>query len=188
MIRFDTPGDVVAALADLPAPDARAIAAAQDRQAQLTKPAGSLGRLEEVALFLAGGQGRDRPRLDRGRVAIFAGNHGIAARGVSAFPPAVTAQMVANFEAGGAAINALARAAGLELRIVAIDLDRPTGDIAEAPAMSEAECLDALNLGAASVEAGLDLILPGEMGIGNSTPAAALCATPILSLKMFRRW
>lgn len=176
MIRFDTPAAFAAALANLPGPDDRAVAAARDRQAQLTKPAGSLGRLENIALFLAGWQGHDRPRLDRGRVAIFAGNHGIAARGVSAFPPEVTAQMVGNFDAGGAAINALARAAGLELRVVAIDLDRPTGDIAETVAMSEAECLDALNLGAASVEAGLDLILPGEMGIGNSTPAAALCA------------
>lgn len=176
MIRFDTPAAFAAALADLPGPDDRAVAAARDRQAQLTKPAGSLGRLEDIALFLAGWQGHDRPRLDRGRVAIFAGNHGIAARGVSAFPPEVTVQMVGNFDAGGAAINALARAAGLELRVVAIDLDRPTGDIAETVAMSEAECLDALNLGAAAVEAGLDLILPGEMGIGNSTPAAALCA------------
>lgn len=176
MIRFDTPAAFAAALADLPGPDDRAVAAARDRQVQLTKPAGSLGRLEDIALFLAGWQGHDRPRLDRGRVAIFAGNHGIAARGVSAFPPEVTVQMVGNFDAGGAAINALARAAGLELRVVAIDLDRPTGDIAETVAMSEAECLDALNLGAASVEAGLDLILPGEMGIGNSTPAAALCA------------
>jgi len=176
MIRFDTPAAFAAALADLPGPDDRAVAAARDRQAQLTKPAGSLGRLEDIALFLAGWQGHDRPRLDRGRVAIFAGNHGIAARGVSAFPPEVTVQMVGNFDAGGAAINALARAAGLELRVVAIDLDRPTGDIAETVAMSEAECLDALNLGAAAVESGLDLILPGEMGIGNSTPAAALCA------------
>src|SRR3546814_5664251 len=95
----------------------------------LTKPAGSLGRLEEIAIFFAGWQSRERPRLDRARAAIFAGNHGIAAHSVSAFPPSVTAQMVANFEAGGAAINALSATAGLELEIVALDLDRPTADL-----------------------------------------------------------
>ena len=164
-----------AALAALREPDAAAIAAAEARQGQLTKPPGSLGRLEELAIFLAGWQGRERPRIDRGRVAVFAGNHGVAARGVSAFPAAVTAQMVANFEAGGAAINALARAAGLELTVVPLELDRPTADFTTAPAMSEAECLTALSAGAAVVEDGLDLLVVGEMGIANSTAAAALC-------------
>lgn len=155
-------------------PEARGQAAA--RQAVLTKPPGSLGRLEDIALFLAGWQGRERPRFDRGRVAVFAGNHGVAARGVSAFPSEVTAQMVENFERGGAAINALAGAAGLELTVVPIDLDRPTADFVEAPAMTEAECLAALNRGAAVVEQDLDLLVLGEMGIANSTAAAALCA------------
>ena len=164
-----------AVLAGLRQPDRTAIAAAEARQAQLTKPPGSLGRLETIAVFLAGWQGRERPRITRGRVAIFAGNHGVAARGVSAFPAAVTAQMVANFEAGGAAINALAGAAGLELTVVALDLDRPTADFTQAPAMSEAECLAALSAGAAVVEDGLDLLVVGEMGIANSTAAAALC-------------
>jgi len=173
---FATPDDVDAALAVLTLPDATAVAAAAARQAQLTKPAGSLGRLEEIALFLAGWQGRERPAIGRGRVVVFAGNHGVAARGVSAFPPEVTAQMVANFQAGGAAINALAGAAGLELKVVAIDLDRPTADFTTAPAMSAAECLAALSAGAAMVEPGLDLLVLGEMGIGNSTAAAALCA------------
>jgi len=176
MTAFPTIAAFEAALADLRAPDTRAQEAARVRQAQLTKPAGSLGRLEEIAIFFAGWQGRERPRLDRGRAAIFAGNHGVTAHGVSAFPPGVTAQMVANFRAGGAAINALAAAAGLELTIVALDLDRPTADFTAAPAMSDAECLDALNAGAATVDPDLDLILLGEMGIGNSTAAAALCA------------
>jgi nicotinate-nucleotide--dimethylbenzimidazole phosphoribosyltransferase len=176
MTAFPTIAAFEAALADLRAPDTRAQEAARVRQAQLTKPAGSLGRLEEVAIFFAGWQGRERPRLDRGRAAIFAGNHGVTAHGVSAFPPGVTAQMVANFRAGGAAINALAAAAGLELTIVALDLDRPTADFTAAPAMTDAECLDALNAGAATVDPDLDLILLGEMGIGNSTAAAALCA------------
>ncbi|APZ98854.1 nicotinate-nucleotide--dimethylbenzimidazole phosphoribosyltransferase [Sphingopyxis sp. QXT-31] len=165
-----------AALADLPGPDHAAQDAARARQAQLTKPAGSLGRLEEIAIFLAGWQRRERPRLDQGRAAIFAGNHGVTAHSVSAFPPSVTEQMVANFRSGGAAINALARAAGLELVVVPLDLDRPTADFTSGAAMSATKCLDALNAGAAVVDEGLDLLLLGEMGIGNSTAAAALCA------------
>lgn len=176
MIRFDTPADVATALETLPEPDAAARGAAAARQAELTKPAGSLGRLEEIALFLAGWQGKPRPALDNARAVIFAGNHGVTRHGVSAFPADVTAQMVANFEAGGAAINQLARQAGLDLRIVALDLDRPTADFTVEPAMSEAECLAAMTRGAAEVDADLDLLVVGEMGIGNSTAAAALCA------------
>lgn len=165
-----------AALADLGDADPDARADARIRQAELTKPAGSLGRLEELALFFAGWQQRARPRIDRARAAIFAGNHGVTVHGVSAFPASVTAQMVANFASGGAAINALAGAAGLELAVEALDLDRPTADFTVAAAMRADECLDALNRGAAMVEADLDLIVLGEMGIGNSTAAAALCA------------
>jgi nicotinate-nucleotide--dimethylbenzimidazole phosphoribosyltransferase len=173
---FATVSDFDAALADLHAPDSTAIEAAATRQAVLTKPAGSLGRLETIALFFAGWQGREKPAIARGRAVVFAGNHGVAAQGVSAFPPEVTAQMVANFAAGGAAINALARAAGLELRVVALDLDRPTADFTAGPAMTEAECLAALSAGADAVDPNLDMIVLGEMGIGNSTAAAALCA------------
>lgn len=176
MMRFETRAAFAAALRDLPAADLAATQAAAARQAELTKPAGSLGRLEEIALFLAGWQGNARSVLDPARAAIFAGNHGVTRHGVSAFPADVTAQMVANFETGGAAINQLARNAGLELRIVAIDLDRPTADFTAEPAMHEAECLDALNRGAEAVEPGLGLLVVGEMGIGNSTAAAALCA------------
>jgi nicotinate-nucleotide--dimethylbenzimidazole phosphoribosyltransferase len=173
---FGTTAGFEAALAGLTQPDAGATAAARARQAVLTKPPGSLGRLEDIAVFFAGWQGRERPRIDRARVAVFAGNHGVAARGVSAFPPTVTAQMVANFEDGGAAINALAAVAGLELTIVPLALDRPTSDFTQAPAMSEAECLAALDAGAAVVDDDLDLLVLGEMGIANSTAAAALCA------------
>ncbi|GLT02544.1 nicotinate-nucleotide--dimethylbenzimidazole phosphoribosyltransferase [Sphingobium jiangsuense] len=173
---FATIADFDAALADLSRPDEAATAAARARQAVLTKPAGSLGRLEDIALFLAGWQRRKRPVLDRARAVVFAGNHGIATRGVSAFPADVTAQMVANFANGGAAINALADAAGLDLHVVPLDLDRPTQDFTQGPAMSEADCLAALSAGAETVEPGLDLFVPGEMGIGNSTAAAALCA------------
>lgn len=164
------------ALADPRGPDREAEARARARQAVLTKPAGSLGRLEEIAIFFAGWHGRERPHISRGRAVVFAGNHGVTVHGVSAFPPTVTAQMVANFRSGGAAINALAIAAGLELKVVALDLDRPTADFTAAPAMSEAECLAALNAGADMVAEGLDLLVLGEMGIGNSTAAAALAA------------
>ncbi|MBH0114119.1 nicotinate-nucleotide--dimethylbenzimidazole phosphoribosyltransferase [Novosphingobium sp. YJ-S2-02] len=169
----------LASLADLPEPDDAAIAAARARQGELTKPARSLGRLEEIALFMAGWQGRGIPRLDTVQAIVFAGNHGVAARGVSAFPPAVTAQMVANFRSGGAAINALAAACGAQLSVHALDLDRPTGDIAEEPALSAAECLAALQAGADSVDAKADLVFVGEMGIANTTPAAALCAAAL---------
>ena len=176
MTVFASPTDFVAAIETLRPPDADSRAAAARRQAELTKPPGSLGRLEEIALFMAGWQGRARPRLDHGRVVVFAGNHGVAARGVSAFPPEVTAQMVANFRSGGAAINALAAAAGLALDVVALDLDRPTADFTAMPAMDADDCLAAINAGAAAVSPDLDLLVPGEMGIANSTAAAALCA------------
>lgn len=173
---FLSPAAFRAALTALPMADAAAIAAAKARQMTLTKPAGSLGRLEDLAVFLAGWQGTVRPKLDRARAAIFAGNHGVTVHGISAFPSSVTAQMVANFERGGAAINALSGATGLELDVTALDLDTPTADFTAASAMTETECLAALNAGAASVATGLDLLTVGEMGIGNSTAAAALCA------------
>jgi len=162
-------------LTQLEPPDAAAAAAARARQASLTKPPGSLGRLEALAVWLAAWQGREPPTLRRVGALVFVGNHGVAARGVSAYPAAVTAQMVANFEAGGAAINQLCRIAGADLVVVPLDLDRPTADFCVAPAMSEAECVDALARGRAAV-ADLDLLAVGEMGIANTTSAAALCA------------
>ena len=164
-----------AALAALPGADAEAAAAARARDAELTKPPGALGRLEDLAAWYAGWRGDPRPRIERPRVAVFAGNHGVAARGVSAFPAEVTAQMVANFEAGGAAVNQLAALTGAELTVRALDLDRPTGDIAEGPAMSEAEACAAFAAGWDAV-GDADLLVAGEMGIGNTTPAAALAA------------
>ncbi len=156
--------------------DAAAADAARARQAHLTKPPGSLGRLEELAIWLAAWQGREPPALERVGVLVFAGNHGVATRGVSAYPAAVTAQMVANFSAGGAAINQLCQSAGADLTVVPLDLERPTRDFCEAPAMSEAECLDALNRGIAALAPDLDLVAIGEMGIGNTTSATAICA------------
>lgn len=165
--------DAIFAL-DLPAPDAAATAAARARQAELTKPPGSLGRLEDLAAFMAGWRGTARPRIGRAQALVFAGNHGVCAQGVNPFPQAVTALMVANFAAGGAAINQLCRVAGADLTVVPLDLDRPTADFTVGPAMSEAECLDALGRGWAAVDPGADVLILGEMGIGNSTVSAAL--------------
>ncbi|WCM25543.1 nicotinate-nucleotide--dimethylbenzimidazole phosphoribosyltransferase [Sphingomonas sp. QA11] len=176
MTMFDSVPAFEEALATLPGPDESARAAAAARQGQLTKPPGSLGRLEDIAIFLASWQGCERPRIEQARAAVFAGNHGVVVHGVSAFPAAVTAQMVHNFEAGGAAINALSGAAGLDLVVVPLDLDRPTDDFTVGSAMSESDCLAALNAGAAVVTGGLDMLVLGEMGIGNSTAAAALSA------------
>jgi nicotinate-nucleotide--dimethylbenzimidazole phosphoribosyltransferase len=159
---------------DLPEGDAAAAQAVAVRQATLTKPPGSLGRLEALVAWLARWQRRPMPRLDRVSVLVFAGNHGLTARGVSPYPSEVTVQMVANFAAGGAAINQLAALAGAELRVVPLDLDRPTADLTAAPAMEAAEFLAAVSAGHDAVEAGTDLLCLGEMGIGNTTAAAAL--------------
>ncbi len=162
--------------ARLPVYDQAAAEAALARQASLTKPPGSLGRLEDLAVFMAGWRGTDRPRIDRAQALVFAGNHGVCAQGVNPYPQAVTAQMVGNFAAGGAAINQLCRANGADLSVIALDLDRPTADFTAAPAMTEDDCLAALNKGAAAVDPEADVLILGEMGIGNSTVAAALAA------------
>jgi nicotinate-nucleotide--dimethylbenzimidazole phosphoribosyltransferase len=163
-------------LAALPPPDEAAEAVVRQRQDVLTKPPGSLGRLEDLAAWLARWQGRAAPRLDRVDIVVFAGNHGVTARGVSAYPAEVTVQMVANFERGGAAINQLARAAGATLRVVPLALDEPTQDFTRGEAMTEAAFLDAVTAGMDAVTAGTDLVCLGEMGIGNTTTAAAICA------------
>jgi nicotinate-nucleotide--dimethylbenzimidazole phosphoribosyltransferase len=174
-MRFSSLDDIRAFCGDLAHGNDQAEAAAIARQGQLTKPPGSLGRLEEFAAWLARWQGRDRPRLDRIRIAVFAGNHGVAARGVSAFPSEVTVQMVANFAAGGAAINQLAGFAGADLQVEAIALERPTADFTTAPAMTTEEFLTALDIGVRAVTPDCDLVVVGEMGIANTTVAAALC-------------
>lgn len=166
--------EVRAILAEFPGADADAAQRAAARESMLTKPAGALGRLEDITAWLAGWQGRHPPQIERVRVAVFAGNHGVAARGVSAFPASVTAQMVQNFIAGGAAINQLCRSADAELRVYEMALDRPTADFTAAPAMSEEDCAKAMTYGMMAVEPGLDLLCLGEMGIANTTSAAAL--------------
>ena len=162
--------------ATLPRADEAAILAARARQDSLTKPPGSLGKLEDLAMFMAGWRATSRPAIKRAQAVVFAGNHGVCAQGVNVYPQAVTAQMVANFTVGGAAINQLCRANGADLSVVPLDLDRPTTDFTTGPAMTDADCLAAMNAGARAVNPSADVLILGEMGIGNSTVAAALCA------------
>ncbi|MEQ1942948.1 nicotinate-nucleotide--dimethylbenzimidazole phosphoribosyltransferase [Mesorhizobium sp. VNQ89] len=173
---FKSFDELRAACTTLPTGDLRSQAAALAHQDTLTKPQGSLGRLEELAAWLARWQGRTMPKLDKVQVVVFAGSHGVTAQGVSAFPAEVTHQMVANFAAGGAAINQLSRQAGAELSVVPLEVEHPTRDFTQEPAMNEAEFLAAVSAGYAAVADDADLACFGEMGIGNTTTAAALAA------------
>ncbi|SOB95592.1 nicotinate-nucleotide-dimethylbenzimidazole phosphoribosyltransferase [Alloalcanivorax xenomutans] len=166
----------------------------RQRQASLTKPAGSLGRLEQLAITLSAQQQRPRPAVDRVRIVVFAADHGVCAEGVSAFPQEVTGQMIANFVNGGAAISVLARHLGAELEVVNLGTAHPlpardgvvmaeiapgTANLATAAAMSEEQLQAALSAGRDAVQraAGAELFIGGEMGIGNTTAAAAVaCA------------
>lgn len=174
MTTIQSADDLRAALRAAPGPDEIATRGAAERNGELTKPPGALGRLEDLAIWYAGWRGDPRPEITAPQVIVFAGNHGVTARGVSAFPSAVTAQMVANFDAGGAAINQLARLAGARMDVHALSLDRPTEDFTAAPAMDEAGVVEALRTGWEAVDPAADLLVVGEMGIGNTTAAAAL--------------
>lgn len=173
---FTTLSEFSALLTNLPQPDADAVAQARERDGMLTKPPGALGRLEDLAIWYAGWQGADHGPLVAPQVIIFAGNHGVTAQGVSAFPAEVTAQMVANFRAGGAAINQLARLAGARFDIHALNLDQPTADFTQRPAMTEEEVVAALHTGWQAVDPQANILVTGEMGIGNTTAAAAMAA------------
>jgi nicotinate-nucleotide--dimethylbenzimidazole phosphoribosyltransferase len=173
---FTSLDELRAACRDLPSGDVSAAELAREHQRELTKPPGSLGRLEDIVEWLAQWQGRSTPRLDRVDILVFAGNHGVTAQGVSAYPSEVTAQMVANFAAGGAAINQLARVAHARLQVVPLALAQPTADFTQAPAMDDEAFLSAVGTGYQMVASGIDLVCLGEMGIGNTTAAAALAA------------
>jgi len=176
MTRFASLADLRAACLDLPEGHTDIAAKVAGREAVLTKPQGSLGRLEEAVAWLALWQGREPPRLDAVEILVFAGNHGVVAQGVSAYPAEVTAQMVANFATGGAAINQLAQTAGADLRVLALDLDHPTADFTDCQAMDESIFLESISAGYEAVSREADLVVLGEMGIGNTTAAAAIAA------------
>lgn len=168
--------DIVELLTIVPEGDEAAVAAVHARDLTLTKPRGSLGRLEELVEFLARWQGKAPPTLDNPMVAIFAGNHGVVARGVSAFPSEVTAQMVKNFTAGGAAISQICALHEINLRVFELALELPTGDITVEPAMDDKTCAATIAYGMEAVAGRPDLLAIGEMGIGNTTVAAAIYA------------
>ncbi len=168
--------DIRRLIAEMPGPDADAVAMVRARDATLTKPPGALGRLESLVEWLAAWQGKGKPSLDRPLVCVFAGSHGVVARGVSAFPAAVNRQMLDNFAAGGAAINQLCAAYGLGFRVFDLAVDLPTGDICEGPALDERGCVATMAFGMESIAAGTDCLGVGEMGIGNTTIAAAIYA------------
>ncbi len=150
---------------------------ARNHQNSLTKPKGSLGKLEEYAIWMAGWQGKIYPSMNKVDCLVFAANHGVAKKGVSAYPAEVTAQMVENFGKGGAAINQLCDLANIFLSVIPIDLENPTKDFSEEMAMSEPEAISAMQLGFNSVRKDCDLLILGEMGISNTTTATALsCA------------
>lgn len=153
-----------------------AVEGVRRREGQLTKPAGSLGELERLVEWLARWQERPQPKLDNVMVAIFAGNHGVAAKGVSAFPPEVTAQMVANFANGGAAISQICKLHEFNLRVFELALELPTGDITEGPAMDARTCAATVAYGMEAIAGEPDMLCVGEMGIGNTTVAAAVYA------------
>jgi nicotinate-nucleotide--dimethylbenzimidazole phosphoribosyltransferase len=161
--------------------DEPAMAAARARQAMLTKPAGALGRLEELSIQLAGITGQAIPRIGRKVVVVFAADHGVTAEGVSAYPAEVTPQMVANFAAGGAAINVIARQVGAEVRVVDMGVGAPTGNIARGPAMTREQAIACLERGIAiaaeEIDHGATLLATGDMGIGNTTASSAVVAT-----------
>ena len=182
--------------APIAAPDAAVLAAARDRQTQLTKPPGSLGRLEELGVTLAAMQGIQQPRVDKVWITVFAGDHGVVAEGVSAFPQVVTAEMVRNFARGGAAISVLARTWDARLEVINVGTVQPleelpgvldarvgpgTANFVREPAMTGDQLHEALMAGHDAAERavinGARLFVGGEMGIGNTTSAAALACS-----------
>jgi nicotinate-nucleotide--dimethylbenzimidazole phosphoribosyltransferase len=165
--------DIRNLLKDLPGPDLDAVRKARAREGQLTKPPGALGRLETLSEWLCAWQAHHPPKTERIVVAVFAGNHGVVAQGVAAYPQEVTRQMVANFQNDGAAVNQICKSFGLGLKVFELALEKPTRDITLEAALEEAECAATMAYGMEATE-GCDLLCIGEMGIGNTTIAAAV--------------
>ena len=169
--------DIRALIKSMPGPDLNAAAQARAREATLTKPPGALGKLEGISEFVATWQHNYPPKADRTVVAVFAGNHGVVAQGVAAYPQAVTAQMVSNFQSGGAAVNQICKTFDLGLKVFELALEQPTADFTQDAALSEKDCAATFAYGMEAIAGGCDILCIGEMGIGNTTVAAALaCA------------
>ena len=166
--------DFLKAISTMPSLDEEISKQAADRNAMLTKPPGALGRLEDIAIWYCGWRGDFKALVKKPQVIVFAGNHGVASLGVSAFPSEVTAQMVINFEQEGAAINQLCKVSGAILNVHSLELDKPTKDFSKGPALSPDEFQKAILVGWNSVDIEADLLVVGEMGIGNTTSAAAV--------------
>jgi nicotinate-nucleotide--dimethylbenzimidazole phosphoribosyltransferase len=166
--------DIRALIKNMPQADLESAAQAKAHEAQLTKPPGALGQLENISEWVSTWQGQHPPRAQRTVVAVFAGNHGVVAQGVAAYPQAVTAQMVANFQSGGAAVNQICKTFDLGLKVFELALEQPTADITQEAALSEKDCAATFAYGMEAIAGGCDLLCIGEMGIGNTTIAAAL--------------
>jgi nicotinate-nucleotide--dimethylbenzimidazole phosphoribosyltransferase len=166
--------DIRDLIKNMPQADLESAALAKAHEAQLTKPPGALGQLENISEWISTWQGRHPPRVGRTVVAVFAGNHGVVAQGVAAYPQAVTAQMVANFQSGGAAVNQICKTFDLGLKVFELALEQPTADITQDAALSEKDCAATFAYGMEAIAGGCDLLCIGEMGIGNTTIAAAL--------------
>ncbi len=166
--------DIRALLADLPVADENAMALTAARESQLIKPPGALGRLEDISSWLSGWTGKSPPQIVRPLVAVFASDHGIAGRGVSAYPQEVTRQMIDAIAAGGAAISVLAQQAGAGLKVYDLAVGKPTPDIVIADAMTPKECVATMAYGMEVLAEGTDLLVLGEVGIANTSIAAAI--------------
>lgn len=168
--------DIRALIRDMPSADERSRREVMEREAQLIKPAGALGRMEEIVAHLAAWQHRAPPRIARPLVAIFAGSHGVVAKGVSAYPASVNKAMLASYSNGQAAINQLCKQFDIGLKVFDLAIDIPTADFTQSPALEEAACAATIAFGMEAIANGTDLLCLGEMGIGNTSAAAAIYA------------
>ena len=166
--------DIRALIKNMPQANIENAALAKAHEAQLTKPPGALGKLEGISEWVTTWQAHYPPRVERTVVAVFAGNHGVVAQNVAAYPQVVTAQMVANFQSGGAAVNQICKTFDLGLKVFELALEQPTADITRDAALSEKDCAATFAYGMEAIAGGCDLLCIGEMGIGNTTIAAAL--------------
>lgn len=165
-------------MGDLPAPDGQSMAAVRDRAARVLRPTRALARLDEIAAWLAGWQRTPRPRVERAAAVVFLADHGVVAEGVSAYPAEVTAEMFRALRHGVATASVMARIMGAGLSVVDVGVGRPSGNLLHQPALTEdrfRQCFEAGRRAVAGIET--DLLVLGEMGIGNTTAASAVCAT-----------